>query len=149
MNGYVRVVNLRPGMGTNLDGDETLLAVDRTHPVLGNHDFPLLNKHDRAMRMKSIEGFRKKMEQDEQRQGPMYQAVLAIAKRVASGERIGLGCWCDPMPCHAQVVRDRVNAAVLESGPEVRVSATPEGIDEAAAHGVANACADHKPLVKR
>jgi hypothetical protein len=40
--------------------------------------------------------------------GPIYRAVMALAERVASGEKIALQCWCKPDRCHADWIADRV-----------------------------------------
>jgi hypothetical protein len=32
--------------------------------------------------------------------GPVWETVLALAKRVLAGERLKLACWCSPERCH-------------------------------------------------
>jgi len=35
---------------------------------------------------------------------PAWRALLALVKRVVAGEHVVLGCWCHPLPCHADVI---------------------------------------------
>lgn len=39
------------------------------------------------------------------------QQILALTNRVLS-TGLPLGCWCHPEPCHAHVLRDRVQAVI-------------------------------------
>ena len=51
---------------------------------------------------------------DEQRKDPASLVSIELARLTAivrSGERLVLSCWCAPLPCHAEVIRD----AILES----------------------------------
>ena len=36
----------------------------------------------------------------------VLDAIRGLAKRVAKGESLTLVCWCAPLPCHAQVIRE-------------------------------------------
>jgi Domain of unknown function (DUF4326) len=44
-------------------------------------------------------------EQVKAEQGPAYNELRRLVGQVAGGERIRLGCWCAPNPCHADVVK--------------------------------------------
>jgi hypothetical protein len=35
---------------------------------------------------------------------------MALAERVANGEKIALQCWCKPDRCHADWIADRVRS---------------------------------------
>ena len=41
--------------------------------------------------------------------GAVYRTIIALARRLAEGERLVLCCWCSPKPCHGE----HVMAAVL------------------------------------
>jgi hypothetical protein len=76
-----------------------VIDLDRSHPVLGNRHF-LKNKNDPAERARVILANQIDLERDIAVQGPMSQALIAIAARVISGEKICGRCWCAPRPCH-------------------------------------------------
>jgi hypothetical protein len=110
MSGYVRVINLRRDMAPDSQPEpgETVFAVDRTHPVLGNRHV-LRNKLNRAEREGVLAAYRTDLEQDLAAQGPMYAEIEKLAERVRQGERICLACWCRPLPCHADLIEKAVN----------------------------------------
>jgi len=35
---------------------------------------------------------------------PGWVALVGLARQVAAGQSLVLGCWCAPLPCHASVV---------------------------------------------
>lgn len=39
---------------------------------------------------------------------PAWIELLKIVERVKKGEDVVLGCWCNPLPCHAEVIRNAV-----------------------------------------
>lgn len=97
--GSIRVVSKRKGGVMPIAG-ETIVDVDRAHPVLGNRHI-LVDHRDDAERTRVIAANAEDFRQDAARQGPMFQALTALATRVAAGERIALRCWCAPDCCHA------------------------------------------------
>ena len=40
--------------------------------------------------------------------GPVQQAVNGLVARYVAGQALVLGCWCAPLPCHANVVANLV-----------------------------------------
>lgn len=108
--GHVRVTNIR-GEGTQPEPDELVIYIDRSNPVLGNRHI-LRNKLDRDERRRVIEAYRKDLEEDFGWGGPMSQAVQAIAKKVMAGEEVCLHCWCAPLPCHGDVIADKVRQII-------------------------------------
>lgn len=110
MSGYVRVINLRRDMApdTQPEPGETVVAVDRSHPVLGNRHV-LRNKFDRGERERVLEAYRRDLEQDFAARGPMFRAIKQLAGRIAQGEKICLACWCRPLPCHADMIEEKIN----------------------------------------
>lgn len=110
MSGYVRVINLRRDMApdTQPEPGETVLAVDRSHPILGNRHI-LRNKFDRKERERVLEAYQLDLERDFTAQGPMFHEIEKLAERVSQGERICLACWCRPLPCHADMIEEKIN----------------------------------------
>lgn len=110
MRGSVRVINLRRDMApdTQPEPGETVVAVDRTHPVLGNSHV-LKNKFDRNERNRVLEAYKRDLERDFAAQGPMFREIEKLAGRVKQGEKICLACWCRPLPCHADMIEEMIN----------------------------------------
>ena len=118
--GAVRVVSKRRG-GTTESAGETVIAGDRSHPVLGNRHF--LNDHnDDDERAQVIAAYRADLEKDLAARGPMFSGIVELAKRVAGGERIALRCWCAPKNCHL----DLVAAKVVEFARDPSALAAPK-----------------------
>lgn len=113
--GCVRVTNARIDMAPDSQPEEgeTVVAVDRTNPVLGN-PHRLSNKLDRVERARVIELFRRDLVVDLVTGGPMYAEIDALARRVVAGERICLQCHCRPLPCHADLIAEAVEARIAE-----------------------------------
>jgi hypothetical protein len=95
--GYIRQLNKRKNEGPKPRPGETVIDVDRNNRVLGN-PFPLEDKDDEVARARVIGLYNEKLEADFAIGGPMFTAVKAIARRVIAGEKIGLNCWCVPVP---------------------------------------------------
>lgn len=114
MPGYVRVTNKRRDMAPDSQPEpgESVIPVDRSNPVLGN-PYVLRNKNDRAERMRVIDAYRRLLEKDMARNGPMSQEIRKIAERVRQGERICLQCWCAPLPCHGDVIAEAVRRMAM------------------------------------
>ena len=109
--GSVRVVSKRKGGVTETSG-ETVIDVDRNHPVLGNRHI-LTNHEDADERRRVIAAYDKDFKADMAAQGPMFEAVSELAERVAGGEHLALRCWCAPRECHADIIADKVATAAL------------------------------------
>lgn len=124
MPGYTRVTNKRRDMDPDgqPEPDESVITVDRTHPCLGN-PFILANKNDAARRALVIKQYREHLERDWRQRGPMFKAIGEIAKRVMAGEKICLQCHCKPLPCHAEIIQEKVN--LLVANPELIDSGSP------------------------
>ena len=106
MTGSIRVINKSHGRDALREG-EVAVAADRTNRDLGN-PYVLRDKKDREKRDIVCDQFERMAEHDMARGGPIYRAVMSLAKRVASGEKIALQCWCKPDRCHADWIADRV-----------------------------------------
>ncbi|OLP04448.1 DUF4326 domain-containing protein [Rhodoferax antarcticus] len=107
--GSVRVTNMRFSMAPDAqpEDDESLVMVDRSNPILGNRHI-LYVKSDLMARERVIESYRRDLERDLARNGPMSQEIKALALRVKSGERLCLACWCKPSPCHADILAKKI-----------------------------------------
>lgn len=110
MTGYLRLGNFNLGMLPDAapEPGETVLALDRSHPVLGNHRHILRNPNDPTERARVIAAYRADMDADFAAQGPMYWAVRDLARRVKAGEKIVGMCHCAPRACHVEVIIERV-----------------------------------------
>ncbi|MEJ6003802.1 UvrD-helicase domain-containing protein [Paucibacter soli] len=118
--GRIRVVSKRRG-GTAAADDEVVIDVDRSHPELGNRHF-LNNIEDDDERADVIAAYNKDYQADLAKSGPMFQATMDVAKRVARGEKIALRCWCAPRACHADLIAAQVIDYVRAMGSEKAAS---------------------------
>lgn len=100
------VTSKRKG-GTPAPGGYTVIDVDRSHPILGNRHI-LSNHKNYQERLDCIEAYKKDLEEDFAVKGPMFKVVRKLARRVSEGEYIALRCWCAPLACHADVIRDKI-----------------------------------------
>lgn len=108
MAGSIRVVSKRKAPGSLFpDAGETVIDVDRTNRVLGNRHV-LDNHNDIKRRMQVISAYAYDLARDRDSGGPMEQEIARIAERVRFGERIALRCWCAPLPCHGDLIRQRI-----------------------------------------
>lgn len=111
--GYFRVVNIKGDPDFRPKKDETLIIMDRTHPVLGNK-YPMRvttwQERDRV-----IDLFNQDLEADFRSDGPMRQAILKIARDIVdNGRRVAGGCHCAGAPCHVDKIALKLNALVQE-----------------------------------
>lgn len=104
--GAILVVSKRKGGVVELPGD-TVIDVDRSHPVLGNRHY-LTDHEDPVERAAVIAAYADDYATDFAAKGPMFQATEDLAKRVVGGERIALRCWCAPRNCHADIIAGKV-----------------------------------------
>jgi hypothetical protein len=112
--GYIRVFNIRGDRDYAPEQGESIVMLDRDHPVLGNHKYVLKNKSNAAERSQVIANFDRDGKADDMVRGPQWQAIDDIAKRIIAGDKIAAGCWCTPLPCHVDTIVARVNKRVLE-----------------------------------
>lgn len=98
----VRVVSKRAN-GTRPKAGETVIDISRTS-ILGN-PYPM---HHESQRNDVILGYRKYLMDQYHAQTPVWQAVEALAKRVANGEHLALQCWCAPLACHGDIIRNAI-----------------------------------------
>lgn len=63
-----------------------------------------------------IEKYRRWLWGEVRRGGVVRFELRRLAGRVVRGEEVVLGCWCFPLPCHAEVVRRAVLWLVREEG---------------------------------
>lgn len=101
------VVNQRKHSTIRASAGQTVIKVDRSHPVLGNRHV-LHNPNDPSARLAVIKAYADDLRSDKIANGPMAQAVAQIAERVKTGEKIALACWCAPLACHAELIREAI-----------------------------------------
>lgn len=115
--GSIRTVSKRY-TGTQPERSETVLQIDRSNPVLGNRHH--MRGSSLAERERVIAAHAADIERDAQAGGPIHQALIEIAGRVARGEHIALACWCAPAACHGdnyvRIVSERARALVRQPG---------------------------------
>ena len=116
MEGCIRLGNFHRGMAPDAapEPGETVVAVDRSHPVLGNRHV-LRNPNDPVERAQVIAAYRRDMDNDFARCGPMSKAVRDLADRVLAGERLVAMCHCMPRQCHGQVIIEQVERLCREA----------------------------------
>lgn len=107
--GSVRVIHIC-ALPEDTQGD-TVIVVDRSHPVLGNRHV-LKEKLDHEERARVIAAYRSDMDADFAVGGPMSKAVADIAAKVLAGQDVALACHCAPLPCHGDVIAERVRDLV-------------------------------------
>lgn len=123
--GSIRVVSKRKG-GVQPHPSETIIDVDRTHPVLGN-PYYLEDHNNDEQRESVISRYAAKLEKDWSSGGPMSQAIRGIAAKTAAGERIALRCWCAPRNCHADLIKNMVVSLVPGLAEEIpRIPSTKQ-----------------------
>lgn len=84
----------------------TPVRVDRRGPLGLGNPYRVNRETDRA---EALRRYRRLLAADLARDGARSRAISALAARVRGGERLALGCWCAPLPCHADALR----AAIL------------------------------------
>lgn len=112
----IRVVSKRKEQGAlQAAVDETVIDIDRTHPVLGNQHI-LRNHLNDQERAQVIAAHKRDFDHDVARHGPMSQAIDAIVARIKRGERIALRCWCAPRQCHGETYVSAIHARLKGEG---------------------------------
>ncbi len=110
--GTIRIGSKRANSAGKPRPGESIIAVDRTNPALGNRHV-LKNHLDSAERARVIHEYETDLLDDEAIGGRMTQAIARIADRVAAGENVILMCWCAPeFDCHARHIVTRVKRLV-------------------------------------
>lgn len=106
--GTVRVGNKRKRSEAAPQPWEIAVNIDRGSP-LGNP----YRITDGVGRRKVIALYRKALENDWNRNGPMRVEIERIAELVRGGDDVVLLCWCAPLPCHGDVVKDYVESMLV------------------------------------
>jgi len=104
-------------MGSKPTPSESVVEFDRANPVLGNRHI-LKNFKDAVERDRVIAAYRADLEADWAKKGPMYRDIVKLAERVVKGEQIAGRCWCEPKPCHGEIIIEKVKALVKEMQPD-------------------------------
>lgn len=124
--GRVRVTNMRVSMSpeTCPEEDESVVVIDRTNLVLGNKHV-LYKKSDLRAREQVIAAYKKDLDADMSRDGPMSRELNELAARVRDGEKLCLSCWCQPSPCHGDLLVKVINQINTEIASH-RVNEVPQ-----------------------
>lgn len=126
--GSLRVVSQRKD-GTGSTFLETVIAIDRRNPILGNRHY-LRNHNDAVEREQVIKAHAQDVEADERQHGPISQELEKIASMVANGDSVALECWCTPRHCHGHTYCRKISAILERWGVEgatIETEAAPSG----------------------
>ena len=60
-------------------------------------------------RLEAIESYRTYLRAEyRKKNGPVYEALMDLVRRHQDGENLALQCWCKPLPCHTDVIKDAI-----------------------------------------
>jgi hypothetical protein len=79
--------------------------------VLGN-PFKLSRHPSPAERLEVITQYRQWLDQQCEAKGSVWQELTRLVRRYRRDGQLMLGCWCAPLPCHAEVIRETILALV-------------------------------------
>jgi hypothetical protein len=103
MTGTLRIGNKRAYSDHKPEPGEIIVNIDRPN-LLGN---PYVTAT--RSRQEAIQEFRLELACDmEMRMGPRYEAICEIAQCLRDGCDVILMCWCHPLPCHGDVIKETV-----------------------------------------
>lgn len=102
----LRVVS-KSSWGFKATPAETIVDIARPS-VLGN----LHTMRGEHQRRRVIDLFEATLRADWKANGPMRQAIEAIANDVEAGRSIALQCWCAPRPCHGDVIKRAIEGVI-------------------------------------
>lgn len=101
MNGTIRLGNKRVISDHKPEIGDVVVHIDR--PNLLCNPFPVNAKTCRATSLMAFHAdFGLEMER---RQGPRYAEVCRIVGLLLEGKDVILMCWCHPLPCHGQTIK--------------------------------------------
>jgi len=106
MTGSIRVVSKRKG-GIPPKSGEIVIAGDRSNPILGN-PYILKDHDDMKERLNVIQKYSEDLDKDFEKRGPKFKYCQNIAEMIRNGENIALCCWCAPLPCHLDLVKNKI-----------------------------------------
>ena len=103
----IEVVNVR-GLGPRRDGAGIVYVGRRCQgwqgSVLGNPFRIGVDGNREEVIRKYQDWLKKKLETDPR----VQSAIMNLVWMLYGGERVRLGCWCAPLPCHAEVIKSVV-----------------------------------------
>jgi hypothetical protein len=103
----IKVVNVR-GLDPRGDGAGIVYVGRRCRgwhgSVLGNPFRIGVHGSREEVIRKYREWLYKRLETDPQ----VQSAIMDLVWMLHGGERVRLGCWCTPLPCHAEVIKEVV-----------------------------------------
>ena len=104
----IRVTNLRKEAGAHVD------KVDRSS-ALGNP-----YKGDRETAIRRTDEWLTGMIASRTLPPAMRDALNHLYRKARTGQEVVLGCWCHPLPCHADVVKRVLEEALARPKPPSR-----------------------------
>lgn len=114
--GYVRLVNIKGHPDIMAEPDEKIIVMDRTNRIFGNPH--VMRGSSMAERMRVISLFKKDLDDDVEKKGPMWQAMNEIALDVVNnGAKIACACHCRPLPCHVESIIDKIQEIIIGISP--------------------------------
>jgi len=73
-----------------------------------HNPYHLRNRNDKEEREEVIQDYRSHLWEKIQENGEEKEELLRLARMVKEGEEVDLGCWCSPLPCHADVIKNAI-----------------------------------------
>lgn len=104
MVGTIRVGNRRSGSDFKPEPGDVAINIDR--PNLLANPFPI---NARTCRATALLAFKTDFELELSRcEGPRYDEVCRIVGLLLEGKDVILMCWCHPLPCHGDTIKENV-----------------------------------------
>lgn len=76
--------------------------------VLVDRETPLGNRCKGSNRTESVNKHKRWLDKQCETKTPTYKILKKLARRLHMGERIALVCWCSPLSCHADNIKNKI-----------------------------------------
>jgi hypothetical protein len=77
-------------------------------PSLLGNPFEMKDKNNMNERMMVIDKYRDHLREIYRKEEKVRGLLMDLARKHQAGEEIVLVCWCAPLPCHGDVVKEAV-----------------------------------------
>jgi len=105
----IRVTSQRKN-GTAPRANELIMFISRPSP-LGNP----FHMEFETQRDTVINQYKVWLHEEYKKHGPVYAALQRIIQAERNNEQIALVCWCAPLACHGDVIKDAVEAIIAKN----------------------------------
>jgi len=116
--GVIKVINLKHEPPHQRDGIYFYIGRDRYGNILGNPFTSIKTNHNLALyvcnsREESIEKYREYFHTEIQTNQELRSKILEIYRLYEQGETIYLGCFCKPLSCHGDIIKEFIEKTFL------------------------------------